>query len=760
YKREIYGDQVVWQTPSQEPDTQIAPSAPLTAGSVHNGIRCDGCGISPLVGPRFRCKTCEAFNYCEICFYLRISHRRHHFNRIAEPGSAAVFAGKPGRHKKSQEKRGDSPSPLFDDWSQCVRTLAVSSRDAFAHRMVDHSGGFWQSCGPLGKHWIRLEIQPDVMIHLLQMTVDPSDSTYVPSLVVVSGGDTFSSMTNLATINVLETDTTVTLLSDVREYFACIEIAIRSCRNFGVDCKIHGLRIVGYKKKQDCKSFSEDMWEEEEDDDVEIEVVLDDDPLDDKGISLRGMAMDMARDAEMSAFLASDWEEDGMLTLRSHAQPLMASLAPKGRSRVYVWGLNDKDQLGGLKGSKVKTPVLSDVLSSLRPSHIAGGSKSLFVVSHDGKVYSCGEGTNGRLGLGHRSNVASPRQITSLNQYVVCKVAVHSGGKHALALTVDGKVFSWGEGDDGKLGHGSCLSIHSPRLIEALRTKRIRDVACGSSHSAAVTASGELYTWGLGEYGRLGHGDLVSQFRPKRVRALAGLRVIQVACGSRDAQTLALTLDGSVFSWGDGDFGKLGRGGSEGCTLPRNIERLNGQGVIQVECGAQFSLALTEAGEVWTWGKGDYFRLGHGSDRHARRPIKVEGALLGRRVVQVAVGALHCLAVTDDGQVFAWGDNDHGQQGNGTTAVNRRPAPVRGLEGVKITHVACGSSHSIAWTVEEEGPEAGRKASSSETIASHSARVPFADFVPPSRDPVAFAVERDPLGSAMLGMSVGVSEEE
>ena len=63
----------------------------------------------------------------------------------------------------------------------------------------------------------------------------------------------------------------------------------------------------------------------------------------------------------------------------------------------------------------------------------------------EGRVYACGEGTNGRLGLSHSNNVSSPRQMTVLSQYVVKKVAVHSGGKHAMALTVDGKVFSWGE---------------------------------------------------------------------------------------------------------------------------------------------------------------------------------------------------------------------------------------------------------------------------------------------------------------------------
>ena len=95
-----------------------------------------------------------------------------------------------------------------------------------------------------------------------------------------------------------------------------------------------------------------------------------------------------------------------------------------------------------------------------------------------------------------------------------------------MALTVDGKVFSWGEGDDGKLGHFSRMNCDKPRLIETLRSKRVRDIACGSSHSACIISNGDLYTWGLGEYGRLGHGDNVSQLRPKQVQCL---KLVQAA---------------------------------------------------------------------------------------------------------------------------------------------------------------------------------------------------------------------------------------
>lgn len=644
--------------------------------SCHHAVSCNSCHLSPISGPRFKCKFCENYNLCENCFYTKRSHR-HVFNRIAEPGSAAVYAGKPGRY----HRQDFSDTSLIEEWNKCIRTLSVSSNDASAMHLVDGSDRYWKSYGSQGKHWIRLEMRQGVLIHSLKITVNPRDCSYMPSLIVVSGGETFSNMLELATITVRKTDTTVTLLQNVKEYYNCIEIAIKQCRNGGIDCIIQSLNVVGYKKMYDNQL------------------------------------------ATSVSFLESDWE---VVQEQMTAQQRTGDL--QKHSAVYVWGLNDKDQLGGLKGSKVKLPVYSEVLSKLKPIHIAGGSKTLFIVSYEGKLYACGEGTNGRLGLGDNNNVSEPKPIPFLSQYVIKKVAVHSGGKHALALTQDGKVFSWGEGEGGKLGHGNGNSLDKPRLIEALKSKRIRDIACGSGHSAAISSNGELYTWGLGEYGRLGHGDIANQLKPKLVDALVGQRVIQVACGSRDAQTMALTEDGRVYTWGDGDFGKLGRGGSDGCYVPLAVDRLNSLGVIQVECGAQFSLALTKYGEVWTWGKGDYFRLGHGNEDHVRRPTIVEG-LRGKKVIHVAVGALHCLAVTDTGHVYAWGDNDHGQQGNGTTFVNRKPALVQGLEDMKVNRVACGSSHSIAWVLTDQSNNINKA-------------------------PVTFPTAKDPLGQASLGLSI------
>ncbi|KAA8589723.1 hypothetical protein FQN60_013088 [Etheostoma spectabile] len=625
------GKDVIVDFPQQSHWTGLLSEMELVP-SVHPGVRCDGCQMFPINGPRFKCRNCDDFDFCENCFKTRKHNTRHSFGRINEPGQSPAFCGRSGKQLKKHHS--SQRGMLIDDWSRAVKSLNVSSSVNQASRLIDctldssralprRSGAQAEDdCGSSGQQ-----------LHALTS----------------GGGSSLNNLIELKTININPTDTT---------YHRYIEIAIKQCRSSGIDCKIHGLGIVGRIRAED-------------------------------------------EDLATVPFLASDNEEedDDKTATGSLARKKSSGLesAAAIRTKVFVWGLNDKDQLGGLKGSKIKVPSFSETLSALNVVQVAGGSKSLFAVTVEGKIYACGEATNGRLGLGLSSGtIPIPRQITALSNYVVKKVAVHSGGRHAMALTVDGK------------------------------TKRIRDIACGSSHSAAITSSGELYSWGLGEYGRLGHGDNTTQLRPKLVKVLLGHRVIQVACGSRDAQTLALTDEGLVFSWGDGDFGKLGRGGSEGCNIPQNIERLNGQGVCQIECGAQFSLALTKSGVVWTWGKGDYFRLGHGTDVHVRKPQMVEG-LRGKKIVHVAVGALHCLAVTETGQVYAWGDNDHGQQGNGTTTVNRKPTLVQGLEGQKITRVACGSSHSVAWTT--------------------------VDVTTPSvHEPVLFQTARDSLGASYLGV--------
>lgn len=166
----------------------------------------------------------------------------------------------------------------------------------------------------------------------------------MPSLIIVYGGDNFSSLVELATINIRNTDTLVTLLSDLKEYYGCIEIAIKQCWNGGINCKIHSLMITGKKR-----------------------IIHDELPVN-------------------VSFLASDYEEIQEPKAITSEPVVYPEVWSDSQTKVFVWGLNDKDQLGGLKGSKVKVPVYSEALTALKPIHIAGGSKSLFIVSFDGKV--------------------------------------------------------------------------------------------------------------------------------------------------------------------------------------------------------------------------------------------------------------------------------------------------------------------------------------------------------------------------------------
>lgn len=342
-------------------------------------------------------------------------------------------------------------------------------------------------------------------------------------------------------------------------------------------------------------------------------------------------------------------EQDEQLVQWMNRRPDDWTLSAGGSGTIYGWGHNHRGQLGGIEGAKVKVPTPCEALAALRPVQLIGGEQTLFAVTADGKLYATGYGAGGRLGVGGTESVSTPTLLESIQHVFIKKVAVNSGGKHCLALSSEGEVYSWGEAEDGKLGHGNRSPCDRPRVIESLRGTEVVDVAAGGAHSACVTAAGDLYTWGKGRYGRLGHSDSEDQLKPKLVEALQGHRVVDVACGSGDAQTLCLTDDDTVWSWGDGDYGKLGRGGSDGCKVPMKIDSLTGLGVVKVECGSQFSVALTKSGAVYTWGKGDYHRLGHGSDDHVRRPRQVQG-LQGKKVIAIATGSLHCVCCSEDGR--------------------------------------------------------------------------------------------------------------
>lgn len=309
-------------------------------------------------------------------------------------------------------------------------------------------------------------------------------------------------------------------------------------------------------------------------------------------------------------------------------------------------------------------------------------------------VFSWGRGEDGQLGIGDTSDQDEPTYVDALRGVGVRQIACGSG--HTVVLTTEGEVYTWGRGDDGRLGHGDNGWKYVPRIAHSLAGQAIVQVTCGSYHTAAVAVNGDLYTWGGGMYGKLGHGNESGHSTPKRVEGLVGLTVRQIACGSR--HTAVITSTGALYTWGDKENGVAGHGDTEGHQYtPKLLERLASKKVVQLSACGFHTGCLTDQGEVYTWGEGKFGRLGHGAERNCHSPRLVE-VLLGKRPRQVACGGFHTAVITDDGRMYTFGGGEHGQLGHGDKVNKVKPTFVQALDGFVISQITCGWSHSVALT--------------------------------------------------------------
>eukprot|EP00163_Fabomonas_tropica_P011968 TRINITY_DN2301_c0_g1_i2.p1 TRINITY_DN2301_c0_g1~~TRINITY_DN2301_c0_g1_i2.p1 ORF type:complete len:475 (+),score=116.73 TRINITY_DN2301_c0_g1_i2:102-1427(+) len=306
-------------------------------------------------------------------------------------------------------------------------------------------------------------------------------------------------------------------------------------------------------------------------------------------------------------------------------------------------------------------------------------------------TYAWGRNTHGQLGNGASGTYERfPQLIAALQGEHVTQVS--AGGFSSAIITKDGELLTWGCSRSYELGHGDDSNELIPRPVEGI--SNVTRVAIGKQHMAAVDAQGSLYTWGNGYAGRLGHGDEGKKATPTKVQALAGKRIVDVGAGTE--HTLCVTDQGEVFQWG----GK--RGGREGIrtasrtlhALPEQVEALNGKNIVRVSSGGGSLGALSADGTVYTWGSDEFCQLGHGnrSTVIAEAPRAIR-ALKGKHIVQLVMGTHHAIALSKDGEVFAWGANINGQLGLGHQNDNPLPTSVP-LHGEKAVQVAAGDSHS------------------------------------------------------------------
>lgn len=330
---------------------------------------------------------------------------------------------------------------------------------------------------------------------------------------------------------------------------------------------------------------------------------------------------------------------------------------------VYTVGNGDHGHLGhGDTRSLTAAKAIECLRKRGKVTRISSGMSHNAAIVEGGALYVWGEGQWGRLGLGDNEHRLEPICVEALAQRKIVDVAC--GGYHTIAVDDDGNVFAFGWNKGGRLGIGSVKKLMNSDEPQCLPNfcddnDKVVRVFAGTMASAALTQSGALYTWGLGSYGLLGHGNEDSFDSPKRVSQLAHTRITDVSIG--EYHMLVCTSDGELFSWGRNDYSQLGHGDSAASAVCEPGQVLNTiQGTItSISCGKQYSSA-TAGGNVYCWGRGSTHLLGFDSMSDISCPRRVD-ALTDEVVVCSSASWAHTLALTDAGNVYAWGPRSRQQ---------------------------------------------------------------------------------------------------
>ncbi|XP_053683215.1 probable E3 ubiquitin-protein ligase HERC4 isoform X2 [Sabethes cyaneus] len=346
---------------------------------------------------------------------------------------------------------------------------------------------------------------------------------------------------------------------------------------------------------------------------------------------------------------------------------------------IYCWGSSVHGELGlgGIEEEQVMLPREMDWCHAASLQQVACGGSHTLLLTVEGKLFACGNNDLGQLGH-DTADVPNkrPQYVSSLENYIITQV--RSGSAHSLALTNWGQLFSWGSNVLGQLGHDSDQnSFPTPRMVKSIATKTVVQIAAGQMHNLALTNSGELYAWGANGYGQLGLGmtnEKVST--PTLVKSLAGIPIAFITCGG--CHSFAISKSGAIFCWGKNIFGQLGLNDLSPRCYPTQLKTLRSLGVRYISCGDDFSVFLTQEGGVLTCGAGTFGQLGHGTCSNEILPRMVF-ELMGSKITQIACGRRHTLAfVPSRGKIYGFGLGGVGQLGVGVTTNFSTPQIVRG----------------------------------------------------------------------------------
>jgi len=324
----------------------------------------------------------------------------------------------------------------------------------------------------------------------------------------------------------------------------------------------------------------------------------------------------------------------------SHAVALLTT------GDVYTWGKGRCGQLG--QGPDVRTleqPTLLQAMQGHNVTRVWAGLTQTALLTKSGKVFfyglvalqpafepHCFPAFDG----GHIKDVAfGPGSCA-----VLVSMPMTSKGGWTRATT-DAKVFTWGHSRKGHLGFGKEQNIEEPMELECLTNAGVVSLAGGELHMAATTAKGELYLWGT----TMGIGNCDGEVIevPTKVLGLDAQHVVKVVCGS--GASVALTNDGSVYSWGVGRYGLTGHGNLEDYEYPGLVMALQDKHIVGVSCGGTHTCAWTADGRVYSWGSNRGYRTGHAEEKNFNVPTLIEELADGKIVLDIACGSNRTVAL-------------------------------------------------------------------------------------------------------------------
>ena len=397
------------------------------------------------------------------------------------------------------------------------------------------------------------------------------------------------------------------------------------------------------------------------------------------------------------------------------------SLALIGNGGVLAWGRNHTGQLGNNSQTDSPTPVPVkgdggvSSLAGVAAIAAAKGGFSLALLG-DGTVRAWGDNSKRQLGDGTTTMRKTPVQVFGVGggDKLTGVVAIAAGAVHSLALQ-DSHAVAWGWNNGGRLGVGDSADHKWPMPVAGGMSTGLFAIAAGLGHSLLVQAASDMATWGSNGNGQLGADGIpsspvaITPFTPGSAEFFnlttpaAGFQhSLAIKPGGPDwPQTTSLARISRVVAWGGNASGQLGDGSTDDHASPSHVKGPMSDSLLvpvkALAAGRSHSLALTVDGKVWAWGANAKGQLGDGTKKNQTTPVQVKGqggdGFLSK-IVAIAAGGAHSLALNASGKLWAWGDNAEGQLGDGTTTGRTLPAVVSGLTYMK--GIAAGRWHSLA----------------------------------------------------------------